>query len=363
MKMSVICFTDRGSGLALRIRQVIGEQFHITLYEKRKNRIEKSTGQIKESVIRPCEGSVCAWAGRQFEQGSAILFIGACGIAVRAIAPWLKDKLLDVPVLVADEAGCYVIPILSGHYGGANELAKIIADALGAEAVITTATDINHRFAVDVFAKKNRLHICNKDGIKCVSAAVLAGKAVQIIGRSGYTGRLPERVCYVPKEALAEAAGEEKATILISPYRSSLRVDLTLCPKALVIGIGCRKGKSRQELACFLEQQLQRLWIRPEAIAAIASIDEKREETGLCELAVQYGVAFLTFSKERLQAMQGTFHGSAFVTAQMGVDNVCERAALAACQGAGRLILPKTVQQGMTIAIAEQDWSVNFEEA
>lgn len=359
----MICFTDRGRDLALRTKQVLGEQISITLYEKRRNNTKNSTGQKTEAVIRSYEGSVCTWAGRQFEQGSATLWIGACGIAVRAIAPWLKDKLLDVPVLVMDEAGRYVIPILSGHYGGANELAKIIADALGAEAVITTATDINHRFAVDVFAKKNDLHICNKDGIKCVSAAVLAEKEVQIIGRAGYTGRLPERVCYVPKEALAEAAGEEKATILISPYRSSLRVDLTLCPKILVIGIGCRKGKSRQELACFLEQQLQQLGIRQEAIAAIASIDEKREETGLCELAVQYGVAFLTFSKKRLQAMEGIFTGSAFVAAHMGVDNVCERAALAACQGTGRLILPKTAQQGMTIAIAEQDWSVNFGEA
>lgn len=363
MKMSIICFTDRGRDLALRIKQVLGERIPITLYEKRRSSTEKHTGQKPEAVIRSYEGSVGTWAGQQFEQGSAILWIGACGIAVRAIAPWLKDKLLDVPVLVLDEAGRYVIPILSGHYGGANELAKTIADALGAEAVITTATDINHRFAVDVFAKKNGLHICNKDGIKCVSAAVLAEKEVQIISRSGYTGRLPERVSYVLEEALTEAAGKERTTILISPYQSKVRADLTLCPKALVIGIGCRKGKSRQELACFLQQQLQRLWIRPEAVAAIASIDEKREETGLCELAVQYGVSFLTFSKKRLQDMEGTFTGSAFVMAQMGVDNVCERAALAACQGAGRLILPKTAQQGMTIAMAEQDWSVNFEEA
>lgn len=97
--------------------------------------------------------SLSAWAGEQMAARHALIFIGACGIAVRAIAPWIMDKLHDSPVLVADEMGKYVIPLLSGHVGGANELAVRLAGALGAIPVITTATDLHDSFAVDIFAK------------------------------------------------------------------------------------------------------------------------------------------------------------------------------------------------------------------
>lgn len=95
----------------------------------------------------------------------ALIFIGACGIAVRAIASSVNNKLKDSPVIVIDELGKFVIPILSGHVGGANELTVLLAAMMNATPVITTATDINNKFAVDVFAKKCRLAIVNKDGI------------------------------------------------------------------------------------------------------------------------------------------------------------------------------------------------------
>lgn len=103
--------------------------------------------------------SIYDWIRARFEQNrngkkTAVIWIGACGIAVRAMAPSLRDKLTDIPVLVVDEAGQFVIPVLSGHYGGANELAGLLAKRIGAVPVITTATDVNHAFAVDVFAKE-----------------------------------------------------------------------------------------------------------------------------------------------------------------------------------------------------------------
>lgn len=118
-----------------------------------------------------------------------MIFIGACGIAVRAIASSVNNKLKDSPVIVIDELGQFVIPILSGHVGGANELAILLAALMNATPVITTATDINNKFAVDVFAKKCRLAIVNKDGIAGVSSKVLAGKWLRCRS-TGSTSRL-----------------------------------------------------------------------------------------------------------------------------------------------------------------------------
>lgn len=120
------------------------------------------------------------WTGEAFADHQPILFVGACGIAVRAIAPFVQDKLTDSPVLVMDEKGKHIIPLLSGHIGGANELACRLAEATGAEPVLTTATDVNHIFAVDVFAKKNGLRIENRDGIRYISDKLLRGQQVSV---------------------------------------------------------------------------------------------------------------------------------------------------------------------------------------
>ena len=171
LKWSVISFTEKGAELAEKIKRFSKEQqlpCEIHTYHGRK--------QVE---------NLNAWTKEQFSLRNAIIFIGACGIAVRTIAPFLKDKLTDSPVLVLDEAGNYVIPLLSGHVGGANEIALLLAELLGAVPVITTATDINNAFAIDVFAKKHDLSIDKKEGIKKVSAKVLEKKEAFYDNRSG----------------------------------------------------------------------------------------------------------------------------------------------------------------------------------
>lgn len=108
----------------------------------------------KEAGIPAIAPSLPAWTERMFQEMDAILFIGACGIAVRSIAPYVKSKKTDPAVLCMDEQGKFVISLLSGHIGGANELTEEVAAVTGAVPVITTATDVNHKFAVDVFAVK-----------------------------------------------------------------------------------------------------------------------------------------------------------------------------------------------------------------
>lgn len=182
MKLSVISFTENGKQLSESIVKLLEKELEIKLYTK-------CEAGIKDDIysdILFLKKSVGDWAKERMQEQNALLFIGACGIAVRAVAPFLTDKLHDVPVLVMDEKGKYVIPILSGHMGGANDLANHIAEKTGAEAVITTATDLNKKFAVDLFAKRNRLYIANKDGIVKVSSKVLAGKEITMSIEAGH---------------------------------------------------------------------------------------------------------------------------------------------------------------------------------
>ena len=171
MKLSMISFTESGVFLSEKIAGLMSGT-ECVLYTK------CGMYSRERQTVRFVIQSIGEWAKEQFEEANAMLFIGACGIAVRAIAPHITDKLHDSPVLVMDEKGQYVIPLLSGHVGGANELAVSIAEKTGAEPVITTATDINNKFAIDLFAKKNGLTIVNKDGIAMVSSKILAGKSI-----------------------------------------------------------------------------------------------------------------------------------------------------------------------------------------
>lgn len=364
MKISVISFTKTGQQLAERIRESMhGENETVVLYTKC-SRTEKGTAQAQNSADAiHVQSSLSAWAGEQMAAHHVLVFVGACGIAVRAIAPWITDKLHDSPVLVMDEQGQYVIPLLAGHVGGANELAARLAEKLGAIPVITTATDLHGSFAVDLFAKRNDLWIRNREGIARVSAKVLAGEEVTMSVQTGHLAAdeaIPSgiRLCVYPpaeKVDVLIADGTEK----IFPKEAA---ELLLQPKKYILGVGCKKGTDSKKLEAFLRKILEEQDIVIEQIAALASIDVKKEERCLLEFGEKYRVPFRTYAAQELQAVPGEFHGSEFVKAQVGVDNVCERAAMRCAGADGQICLGKQAQDGMTVAIAEKEWKVNFHE-
>ena len=103
--------------------------------------------------------------------------------------------------------------------------------------------------------------------------------------------------------------------------------------------------------------------MKKEQIFALASIDKKQDEQGFLIWSRQHRVPFLTYTAKELQKVQGNFHASAFVESQVGVDNVCERAALCACEAGGTLMYEKHAKDGMTIAVAKREWRITFDEA
>lgn len=309
--------------------------------------------------LTPLPGNIREWIASQWGKND-FLFIGAVGIAIRMIAPLVKDKYTDSAVLSMDERGQYVIPLLSGHIGGGVELAEKIADWTGALPVITTATDVQKKFAVDVFARENHLVITDRELAKCISAAVLEGKHIGIyvdtecenwIG--DMTGRLQQF------EELRLCRNYEELEQFEYGIRIGQNADkkgqnvLYLLPQNIVVGIGCRKGTERATLMKGISETLIEHSIRWEQIAAVVSINLKAQEPGLLELCKERNLPFITYSAEELKEVGSISSSSKFVEQVTGVDNVCERAVkryLKAYDG-GTVIQEKRCLEEMTIAI------------
>lgn len=331
--ITIISFTKKGGDINKRLTDILSES-DITSYTLEKYRFDnrvKPLGNLKETVKRHFTDD-------------AVIFIGAVGIAVRSIAPYIKDKFCDPAVLVIDELGRYVIPLLSGHVGGANELANYIGEALSAAPIITTATDINGTFAVDIFAKKNNLLISSRKLAKDVSAALLDNNCIDIDSDIKSIDVKELRKKLNPKNKACDI----KVRITDRIYDDTV---LTLIPKNLYIGVGCKKNTDADKMWDFVNDifRLEGLDIR--AVKSIGSIDIKRDEDAIKNLANRLNVPFLTFTKDELNSVSGDFFESEFVRKTVGVGNVCERAVCIQCNN---LIVKKTAREGMTVAIGRE---------
>ena len=342
MRIRLISYTARGRELAARVADILRAEGHGC----RTFALAKFCGDGDE----PLACSAADWAGQGFGQADALVFCCASGIAVRAVAPHVRDKRTDPAVLVLDEGGRFVIPLLSGHLGGANVLAEDLAAQLGAVPVLTTATDVNGLFAVDVFAKENGLYIEDLGLAKAVSAALLAGEEVGFRSDLPVEGMLPRGL----------TAGDAELGIHITagngrPFPRTLR----LIPRRYAAGLGCRRGKSEAELEAFLMENLKRSGVGSRELKALSSIDLKRDEPGLVALSQKLGLPFLTYSAEELKNVPGDFTASAFVQEAVGVDSVCERAAV--LSSGGTLMVRKVAKDGMTFALAKREEAIRFE--
>lgn len=392
MRISMICFSLTGEQTGEKLKSGFEKKnleengYEVTLSKKSRYLPDS----IKESTTQ--------WAKEQFETADGIIFIGAAGIAVRSIAPYVQSKKADPAVLVVDECGNFVISLLSGHLGGANELALAAAEILHAVPVVTTATDLHQKFAVDVFAKKNHCHIFRMKEAKEVSAALLAGEPVGFYSEFPWEGELPEGLILWSDESEEENREETdlkpEIGIAVTIHKNCVPFKRTthVVPPAVFLGMGCKKGKEAKEVTALAQAVLEQNQIYPEAVAALASIDVKKEEPGLLALAEKLDVPFQTFSSEELLAVEGDFTPSSFVRQTVGVDNVCERSAMKAAQESEKenkeireingklpeakktqkkledisktiqIIQKKTADKGVTAALMQGEWRMYFDE-
>ena len=368
-----------------------------------------------------------AWTALAWEASDALLFVGAAGIAVRAIAPHVASKASDSAVVAIDEAGRFAVPLLSGHLGGANELAQTVARAAGAIPVITTATDVRGVWAVDTWARCAGLAVSNPEAIKRVSARLLSGGRVALYSDMPISGQLPEGVDI--------ASDRARADIVVSPFaganagasvraaettgevvpagetgkpagvrgqaegpqpprpvgarhdegrgvragqtpgvggpagergtRGGVRAlpsppePLRLVVPCIVAGIGCRRGACAEAIGETFLLACGQAGISPSAVREAATIDVKAHEEGLLAFCRARNIPLVTYSVEELSQVEGSVSPSDFVRATVGVDNVCERAALA---DGGKLIFPKLAHGGVTVAFSKVTIELSFKE-
>ena len=397
MQVRIISFTDRGQQLA----ELLADRLCGTATR----------------CGRDC--SLSEWVRDAFDSADALIYVGAVGICVRTIAPYIKSKTRDPAVVVIDETGRYVIPVLSGHLGGANDLARRIARLTGAEPVITTATDLAHAFSVDAWARIQGCVVENPGRIKYVSSKILSGNDIVIVSDFPISGEVPEHVIvrvfrdaesrnacirgrnccpgmYGSIEELDEisaceaedsdaASGkaddsvvhegiderderaaceaEDADAALTICHRDTVNVQiLRIVPRIVCAGVGCRRGIPARNIENAIRTAFEEACISENALCGIFSIDIKADEEGLREFCESRRLPFVTFSAEDLMSVTGTFTQSAFVKEITGVDNVCERSAVL---GAGSdcedsLIFRKHVYDGVTVALAVRSFAPDF---
>lgn len=316
--IAILAFTQTGFALARRLAEELGGE------------AARCGGEVR----------LREWTQEHFSRCGGLVYVGAAGIAVRAIAPHLVSKTTDPAVVVVDEAGRFAIPILSGHLGGANALACRIARSCGGVPVLTTATDVNGRFAVDLWAKRQNCAVLNPEQIKTVSAKILAGGTVRVCSDIPVSGEPPQGVA---------VAADPPWDVRVSWYNRNTG-GLHLVPRVAVLGMGCRKGTSRQKLEEAFVHFWEKTGLCEKAICAVASIDLKKQEPGLVAFCAAHDWPFLTYPAGQLAKVPGNFTPSAFVSSVTGVDNVCERSAVLAA--GGPVIIQKTVGEGVTFAVA-----------
>ena len=305
---------------------------------------------LAQRLAAACPGSVARggadgvpladWTARQFAQSDALIFVGAAGIAVRAIAPHCRSKAADPAVVVLDEGGQFAIPLLSGHLGGANDLARLLAAVCGAVPVITTATDGRGVFAVDEWARRQNCAVAEPERIKKISGALLAGEPVRYAADWPIQGTPPAGVMPTDTADCADFA------LTLTPQGEALHV----VPRIAALGIGCKRGTSAEKLEAVFAAFCAEHRLALQGIMQAASIDLKQDEPGLVAFCHAHGWPMDFYTADELRTAPGKFTASNFVQSVTGVDNVCERAAVLA--SGGELLLPKWAHDGVTFAVA-----------
>ena len=397
MQVRIISFTDRGQQLA----ELLADRLCGTATR----------------CGREC--SLVEWVRDAFDSADALIYVGAVGICVRTIAPYIKSKTRDPAVVVIDETGKYVIPVLSGHLGGANDLARRIARLTGAEPVITTATDLAHAFSVDAWARIQGCVVENPGRIKAVSSKILAGDDIVIASDFPISGEVPEHVivrecrdaesrntcirgrtccpgmhCGIDerdertvceKEDSDTAFGkadesvvhcgiderdertvcekEDSDAILTIRRRDSQNgKTLRIVPRIVCAGVGCRRGIPARNIENAIRTAFEEACISENALCGVSSIDIKADEEGLREFCESRRLPLVTFSAEELMSVKGTFTQSAFVKEITGADNVCERSAVLGADSdcEDSLIFRKHAYDGVTVALAVRTFAPDF---
>ena len=343
MNISLLAFSIKGCILSDKIEVCLEEEGH-SVYSYASEKFAVMAGKLP---IQRLETTVA----RIFYETDAIIFIGSCETAIRTITPFIRSKAVDPAVVVLDEIGKNVIPLLSGQMVTANELAYSLADQLNANPVITNGNHLGGVFSIEAFAKKNHLNIVESVLAKEISNEILYGKPVGFECDYFIEGKVPESLGNEGKDA-----GIFVSTDLLShPFEKTLH----LVPKNIIIGLVCSPGTKASDIEQFIYSTLQKYQIPLTRIGRICSIYHLDDEPGIVEVARSLNVKYQTYSDETLEEITGNFTGCDSVGDIFNIDNASERCALRGSHN-GKLVIKKQERDGIAMAAAVKKLTIRF---
>jgi cobalt-precorrin 5A hydrolase len=269
-----------------------------------------------------------------FDMYDAVIFIMALGAVVRLIAPFLKNKFEDKPVIAIDDSGRFVIPVVSGHHG-ANRLATEIAKAIDGTAVITTASDVNNLPSPEALAEKYGMSILNRNNIARISGDIINGHPVQIINETGID--------------IPELHGDDSGSkIIISYKRQEDDSAMIMVPKVLVLGIGFSTDATYSDMNKAIEFVFVKYSLYKEAVKSISTIDIKADNADLKEIAGNLNCSLNYYSPAELN--RHALYKSDAVYRTTGAYSVANASARIASSN-GRELVPKEIINNVTISV------------
>ncbi|MBF8983575.1 cobalt-precorrin 5A hydrolase [Lutibacter sp. B2] len=341
MKIAIITLTK---GAAVLGEELLNKLDNAVLYVHSKfhtneNRSKKIDKKLKDFVKDI------------FNEYECLVFIMATGIVVRSIAPYLEDKRKDPAVVVLDEKGKNVISLLSGHIGRANEYTIKIANVLNANPVITTASDVNNSIAVDTLAMKLNCEIEDFNMATKVTAHIVNGEEVGILSNISVNMSLPNNVKIVNERY--ETINKLEGLIYITEKENVKKLvenQVLIRPKNIIIGIGCKKGKSYEEIINAIKDLFDELNLSIKSIKHIATVDIKKDEKGIIDVSKELKRPLVIVDREDIKKVENRFETSPFVKKTIGVGAVCEPVAFLSSKN-GKMIQGKKSYNGITIAL------------
>jgi len=347
MKLAIVAITSRGAQLARRLGGKL-PQAAVFLPVKFRD----------EDDCRYFDQPLAVWLPGLFAEAEQLVCIMATGIVVRILGRELKGKDQDPAVVVMDEAAQFAISLLSGHLGGANDLARQLAVICGAIPVITTATDVNNLPAWDQAARDAGLVVEPIGHLKTLNRLLLDGEKIALVDRrrriAGIFAGVPG-VLWVDNFAAAmrsNAVGLVFVTHRFLPHLQNQEEMLALRPRDLVLGIGCNRGTSAEEIETAVCNKLKQAFLAFASIACIASIDAKQDEPGLLEFAEKHRLPLEFHSAEALNSVEIPSPVSLHAQKAVGAQGVCEPAALLSSH-MGEMLIRKQKIGNLTLAVAE----------
>ncbi|MQG13824.1 MAG: cobalamin biosynthesis protein CbiG [SAR202 cluster bacterium] len=365
-KTAIIALTRNGARMARTLAGSLDRDH--ALFIDRRFRKDDDSGEAFDLPLWPVVKR--AFAG----YSSLVLFLSA-GASIRLLAPLLESKQIDPAVVCVDDAGSFCVSLISGHVGGADQLAQEVAVCLGARAVVTSASHASGTLAVDLLGREFGWRLkADATTITRASAAVINGQPIGIWQGAGEPGWWPDGkplpgniAVYATLEDLAASACA--TALIISDTTSDLetlladKITVVYRPRSLVIGMGCRRGVPVEELESLLAEALRENGLSAECLAEIATAEIKRGEPGLEQLAERHGVPLSFLQANELNAVFETNPGAITSKSErahglVGVWGVAEPAALLTA-GASELLVNREKTTRATIAIARKDFTRN----